>query len=90
MKTPVADAYCIADFYNGIFRVELAVSLFVRLLNALYALDDFLRVDILYIDGMGVADKSENGRLNAVPAVYLYVIIGSKLVGELVYPFGCG
>ena len=90
MKTPVADAYGIADFYNGIFRVELAVCLFVRLMNALYTLNDILRVDILYINGMGVADKSENSRVNAVPAVYLYVIIGAKLVGELVYPFGCG
>ena len=60
MKAAVADAHLVVNLDDGVLGVELSVRLFVRLLNALDALNDILCVDVLDIYRMGVADKTEN------------------------------
>ena len=71
--------------------MKLSVRLFVRLLNALYALDDILSVDIFNINCGGVADESEHGGLNAVPFVDPDIIIAFELFGKFMKLFlGCG
>ena len=89
MKAAVAYGDVFADFDLGVFGVELAVRLFIRLLNALYALDNILRLDILNIDLRCVADKTENRGVNAVPTVDFNVIVGFQLFGKGQKLFRC-
>ena len=60
MQTLAADCYLIVDFNFCVIGVEFSVSLFVRLLNTLYALNNILSVNVVHINSGGVADKSKN------------------------------
>ena len=45
---------------NSIIRVELSVSILVRLLNTLYIFNTFLSLNCFYIDLSCVANKTDN------------------------------
>ena len=72
---------------DGVVGVELAVGLFVGLLHALDALHKILGLDILRVDGGGVADKAQHGAVGAHPGVHLHAVLAGEFLDEFIHHF---
>lgn len=88
MQAAVSDGNRIVYFYHRILGMEFPVRLFVWLLNTLDALNNVLRVDKLTVNLRGVADQSENGGMNTVPAVDTDAVVGFEHFGKTRDLFG--
>ena len=65
--------FAAADIDDGVVRMELAVGVFVRLLDALDLRDRIHRLDVLGVQPGGVADEAEDGFVHAADLLHLEV-----------------
>ena len=84
---PAANLLAAGQGDDGVVGVELAVGLFVGLLHALDALHKILGLDILRVDGGGVADKAQHGAVGAHPGVHLHAVLAGEFLDEFIHHF---
>ena len=82
-KGTVADHLTGRKLDDRIFRMELTVCFFIRLLHALDAFYNILCGDVLAVYRSGIADKAEHGGMCADPCVNTDVITVGEIRNEV-------